>query len=114
MYECSILLSNLADWKIVFTLAGAAALSGVGLTPKVGFVRAFFLAGKSRFSGKLRIESVRKMEINKLRKKINSLNDGRYLVVTGGKGYGKTCLIESALDKQPSVLKISVSFYSFC
>jgi hypothetical protein len=110
----SNLLADLANWKTVF-VAGAATFSlfSAGLTPRIGFVRALVLAGKSLFPRKLKTESVRTREIDTLKKTIASLQYGQYLVVTGGKGFGKSCLIETTLHKQLSVIKILVYFLFF-
>ncbi len=37
------------------------------------------------------------------------MGKGSYIVVTGGKGNGKLCLIDTALNRQHGVVKLSVS-----
>jgi hypothetical protein len=114
MVEISNLLQDLANWKTVFTLAGAATLSSAGLIPRVGFGRAIVLFGQSLFPRfKLEVKSVRIKEIGELKKQLTAIRSGRYLVITGGKGYGKSCLIETALHNRPSVINISVRFLLF-
>jgi hypothetical protein len=110
MVEISNLLQDLANWKTVFTLAGVATLSSAGFFPRFGFGRAIVL-GQSLFPRKkLEVKSIRIKEIGELKKQIAAIRSGRYLVVTGGKGYGKSCLIETALHNLRSVINISVRF----
>ena len=61
--------------------------------------------------------SVRKYEIKQLNDLILGVNNGMYIIVTGGKGNGKACLIDTTLNRQHGVVKISVSRLSlglFC
>ena len=52
--------------------------------------------------------SVREEEIKFLRSKLESFDRGSYVVVTGGTGLGKTCLIDSVLNRYGGVVTISV------
>ena len=41
------------------------------------------------------------------------MKKGSYIVVTGEKGNGKTCLIDTTLNRQLGVVKISVRCFSY-
>jgi hypothetical protein len=71
----------------------------VGLAPRLGSGRAFSIALRSRFALKPNPESVRFAEIKLLRSKITDMDVAqRYMVVTGEKGVGKTCLLNTAIS----------------
>ena len=84
-----------------------AAFSLVGAIPKVGAGRALIVGWKSVFSRQIPI-SKRKVDVIALQKRLRDLERGQYIVVTGGKGHGKSCLIDSALNGYKGVVKISV------
>ena len=86
---------------------GLAILSNLGALPKVGCGRAIVLHFQSKFRS-VKPYSVRDEEIKLLRSTLESFGRGRYLVVTGGKGLGKTCLIHSVLNRYGGVVTISV------
>ena len=87
---------------------GAAVISASGIAPKVGLGRAVVLAFRTAFSSQS-IQSARTSEIQNLLKQVNKLSHDRYIVVTGGKGMGKSTLIKSALNRHLGVVEISVS-----
>jgi hypothetical protein len=58
------------------------------------------------------IRSHRKAEINVLLNHLKNLEEGQYVVVVGGKGIGKSCLIRTALEKKRGVVNIRVSTLS--
>jgi len=86
---------------------GLAVLSNLGAIPKVGCGRAIILHFQSKFRS-AKAYSVRDEEVKFLRSTLESFGRGRYLVVTGGKGLGKTCLIDSVLNRYGGVVTISV------
>ena len=86
---------------------GFTVLSNLGALPKVGCGRAIILHFQSKFRSTSPY-SVREEEIKFLRSKLESFGRGRYVVVTGGKGLGKTCLIDSVLNGYGGVVTISV------
>jgi hypothetical protein len=102
-------LSDIADIKTILggITAGSLILTSAGLVPKVGLVRAFVLGWKSIFSFPNTI-SVRQNDIKNLYKSISTLSRGNYIVVTGGKGFGKTCLVQTVLRFQFGVINIEV------
>lgn len=100
--------SLVADTKTILGLGGLAAFSAAGIIPRIGFGRALMLGWKSYFKVTYPL-SVRTSEIKKLRELIPSLEKGSYITVIGGKGYGKSCLIDTTLNYQHGVVKIDVS-----
>jgi hypothetical protein len=89
---------------------GGATVSAAGLIPRIGPGRAIWIGIRSRFARKPEPLSIRSEEIAEiksmlLRKKFNET----YLVVTGEKGVGKTCLLNTVLNKTPGVIRVSVS-----
>ena len=98
-----------ADSKAIIGGAGGLALiSAAGLIPRVGFGRAITLGWRSYFKTTSPL-SVRKSEIQKLNDSILCMVKGSYITVIGGKGNGKSCLIDTALNRHFGVVKISVS-----
>ena len=110
------IVSLIADSKAILGVgAGGLALvtgSVAGFIPRVGLVRALSLGFKSYFKTTNPL-SVRKPEIKQLNDSILNIKRGIYIVVTGGKGNGKTCLIDTALNRHFGVVKISVSYLSY-
>ncbi|RYG99769.1 hypothetical protein EON65_49980 [archaeon] len=53
--------------------------------------------------------SVRKGEIIALNKTLQTLEKGQYITVIGGKGNGKSCRIDTCLNRSFGVVKTSVS-----
>ena len=84
---------------------GGAIISAAGLIPRIGPGRAVMLYLRSRFASRPKPESVRVEEIGLLKKEIRLKDFGQsYLVVTGEKGVGKTCLLDTVLSKTPGVI----------
>ena len=101
------LIGTAANLKTIIGLGGFTVLSNLGALPKVGCGRALILHFQSKFRSASPY-SDRAKEIKFLRSKLESSGRGRYLVVTGGKGLGKTCLIYSFLNQYCGVVTISV------
>ena len=104
------IVSLVANSKAILGVgAGGLALGSVaGIIPRVGLVRALSLGFKSYFKTTYPL-SVRASEIKQLNDSILRMKKGRYIIVTGGKGNGKTCLIDTTLNRHFGVVKISVS-----
>ena len=102
-------IGTAANVKTVIGLGGTGftVLSNLGALPKVGCGRAIILHFRSKFRSASPY-SVREEEIKFLRSKLESFGRDRYVVVTGGKGLGKTCLIDSVLNLYGGVVTISV------
>jgi hypothetical protein len=103
-------MSNLSDLK---TILGIGTTSGIvltafGIAPKVGVGRSIVLALKPILSF-LPNSSVRKKDMKILSQKLATLSGGRYVVVTGGKGFGKSCLIQTALHRKFGVIFTTAS-----
>ena len=111
------IVSVVADSEAILSVGagGLALVSGsiAGVIPPVGLVRALSLGFKSYFKTTYPL-SVRASEIKQLNDSILRMKKGSYIVVTGEKGNGKTCLIDTTLNRHLGVVKISVSclFYS--
>jgi hypothetical protein len=110
------IVSFVADSKAILGVGagGLALVSGsiAGVIPRVGLVRALSLGFKSYFKTTYPL-SVRASEIKKLNDSILWMEKGSYIVVTGEKGIGKTCLIDTTLNRHLGVVKISVSCLSY-
>ena len=86
---------------------GGVAVSAAGFIPRIGPGRAVWILLRSRFAFKPVPESLRFAEINLLKRKIADKDFGQgYLVVTGEKGVGKTCLLNTVTSKTAGVIKV--------
>jgi Cdc6-like AAA superfamily ATPase len=87
--------------------AGGAVVTAAGLIPRIGPGRAVWIALRSRFAFKPVPESLRSAEINLLKSRIADNDFGQgYLVITGEKGVGKTCLLNTVTSKTAGVIKV--------
>jgi hypothetical protein len=94
-------------WPIV--VPTTALLSLTGLVPRIGPGRAVWIAFRSRFAPKKLPESIRDVELRQIRKSISQKNFGQgYLVVTGDKGIGKSCLLSTCTNKTCGIINIEV------
>lgn len=93
------------------TVALGSIVSVAGYLPRVGLGRAFSLGFKSYFKTTCPL-SVRKSDVKKLSDSLLSMGKDDYIAVTGGKGIGKTCLINTTLNRHLGVVRISVSCLS--
>ena len=104
---------SLVDSKAILGVGGGLVLGSVaGVIPRFGLGRALSLGVKSYFKTSYPL-SVRQVEIKQLSDSILWMEKGDYITVTGGKGIGKTCLIDTTLNRHFGVVKISVSFLSY-
>ena len=110
------IVSLVADSKAILGVGagGLVLVSGsiAGMIPRVGLGRALSLGFKSYLKTTSPL-SVRASEIKALNDSIIQMERGSYITVTGGKGYGKTCLIDTALNRHLGVVKIGVSCLSY-
>jgi hypothetical protein len=94
-------------WPIV--VPTTALLSLTGLVPRIGPGRAVWIAFRSRFAPKKIPESIRVVELRQIRKSISEKNFGQgYLVVTGDKGVGKSCLLSTSTSKTCGIINVKV------
>jgi len=113
MEEIVGVIGLLANMKTIIAGGGIIlSLSLIGVLPKAGLGRAIIVHYKSFFA-KASPLSVRVKEIAELKHKIDVLQPSHYILVTGGKGLGKSCLINTALHRRCGVIKIRVSFFLF-
>ncbi|KAI3649950.1 hypothetical protein MP228_005582 [Amoeboaphelidium protococcarum] len=100
------IVQNVEELLLLFT-AGGVAVSAAGLVPIIGPGRAVWLALRSRFAFKPNPQSIRREKIAILKSKLADKDFGQsYLVVTGEKGVGKTCLLNTATSKTAGVIKV--------
>ena len=115
MSEVSQFLSSASDFKSIFCIStGLITLSILEVTPPVGVSRELRLGFRRIISNLFETaspQSVRTDEIAKFKHQINILASGRYIVVTGGKGVGKTCLIDTAIQNEFGIVNYGVSPY---
>ena len=103
-------MSELLSDSALFAIIGSSlvTLSAAGFLPKLGMGRAVVLGLKS-VAKSLRTKSIRHDEVQKVRNDLSNLSSGCYLVVTGPKDVGKTCLVSTALHRRFGVTTIDVS-----
>ncbi|RYH07975.1 hypothetical protein EON65_41285 [archaeon] len=109
MESLSEILAMAADAKAL--IAGSTTILGLsllGATPRIGLVRALTLGWRSGIKTIYPL-SVRKGEIIALNRTLQTLEKGQYITVVGGKGNGKSCLIDTCLNRSFGVVKTSVS-----
>ena len=84
-----------------------ATLAAVSTGPAVG--RALALALRSRLARAPSPQSARAADVLALRDTLASTSPGRYVVVQGPKGVGKTCVVETALQRTCGVVVVEVA-----
>jgi len=98
--------------SLVSGLTTAAAVTTKATGLRLGPARALALALRSRVFGvhtlKLRQQSQRATEVADLRKLLGNLRAETYIVVSGPKGVGKSCIVASATRSMNSVVSIRV------
>jgi hypothetical protein len=97
--------------KIVLPIAvpTTALLSSTGLVPRIGPGRAVWIAFRSRFARKKLPESIRDVELRQIRISISEKNIGQgYLVITGDKGVGKSCVLSTSTNKSCGIINVKV------
>ena len=96
--------------SIVASMAAITAPSAAlaGLAPRIGPLRAVVLALSSRFS-RAQDQSQRAAELHALRSTLSATQRDQYVVVSGPKGVGKTCLVDTALQFSFGVVSVRVA-----
>ena len=102
------IISNIANVKTILGVGGLVGLSITGILPKVGFGRAITLGLHSKLFSPSKSKSVRKLQIQRLSEDLSSLLRGQYILVTGAKGVGKSCMIDTALLGKCGVVTVVV------
>jgi hypothetical protein len=93
----------------LITVGGSVITAGagaVGLIPRIGPGRAAMIALRSRFAFKPVPVSIRSKEVNLMRRQIGWLSGQAYIVVTGQKGVGKTCLVSTVTPGDTRVVAL--------
>ena len=115
--EFANVLTILAEFK---TLIGVGATSfsliaGTGFAPRVGPMRAFVLALRSKFRASANPFTNRDSELKRLRSLMGVtvnlckvVSRQQYVVVFGHNGFGKSCLVNSATSRTCGVVRIEV------
>jgi hypothetical protein len=93
----SDIVSLAANSKAIMGGVGGLALISAAALPRVGLRRAISLGWRSYFKTTSPL-SVRESEIQQLTKSITMMVKGKYIAVVGGKGNGKSCLIDTTLN----------------
>jgi hypothetical protein len=105
-------MNDIVDFiKIVLPIAvpTTAFFSLTGLIPRIGPGRAVWIALRSRFAPTKLPESIRDVELRQIRKSISEKNFGQgYLVITGDKGVGKSCLLSTSTNKTCGIINVKV------
>jgi hypothetical protein len=109
----SDIVSLAANSKAIIGGVGGLALISAAALPRVGLRRAILLGWRSYFKTTSPL-SVRKLEIQQLTESITMMEKGSYITVIGGKGNGKSCLIDTTLNRHFGVVKLSVSRHLLC
>ena len=96
--------------SIVASLAVIAAPSAaaLGLAARFGPMRAIVLALSTRFR-RAQDVSQRANEVRTLRSMLSTVRKDQYVVVSGPKGVGKTCLVDTALQYTVGVVSVYVA-----
>ena len=104
--------SSLAFTAQALLVGSGGALLGITLlasTPRVGPMRALALGLRSAITTTHPL-SVRTAEVNALKKTLQSMQKGQFVTVLGrGTGDGKSCLVDTSLNRTFGVIKTSVS-----
>jgi len=103
-------LANVATVIASFAAVSApAAAIGLGLVPRAGPGRALALALRSRLARAPSPQSARAADVLALRETLANTSQGRYVVVQGPKGIGKSCVVETALQRTCGVVVVEVA-----
>jgi putative protein kinase ArgK-like GTPase of G3E family len=80
----------------------------LGQVPRAGPGRALARALRSRLARAPSPQSARAADVLALRETLANISQGRYVVVQGPKGVGKSCVVETALQRTCGVVVVEV------
>ncbi len=80
-----------------------------GAVPRAGPGRALALALRSRLAPRPAPQSRRAADVQALRETLSTISAQRYVVVKGPKGVGKTCAVETALQRTCGIVTVRVA-----
>lgn len=94
--------------SIVASLTAIVGPPAAGLVPRLGPLRAVVLGLSTRFARSAR-QSLRADELRDLRSMLATAERDQYVVVAGPEGVGKTCLVDTALERTAGVVSVRVA-----
>lgn len=100
-------IPQIAESKVYIGVGCLALFAASSIIPKVGIGRAITLSMNSWPRTTIPL-SVRSSDVLQLNGVITSLAKGSYITIIGGKGYGKTCMLNTTLNNHCGVVKFSV------
>ena len=100
-------LSHVVAIVASFAAIAAPSAAALGVAPRVGPMRAIVLALSTRFRRAPEV-SQRANELRDLRSMLSTVQKDQYVVVSGPKGVGKTCLVDTALQRTAGVVSVRV------
>ena len=103
-------MKDFAEWTETHPLATSSLLSfgtGVWYVLRRGPYRAWKL-GRTSKKWSAPVRSVRSSDIQTVQRKISTLTGETFVVVRGPKGVGKTCIVDTVLEKRPGVLRFDI------
>ena len=101
--------TNVATVIATFAAVSTVPAIGLGLVLHAGPGRALALALRSRLARARSPQSARASDVLALRETLASISPGRYVVVQGPRGVGKTCVVETALQRTCGVVVVEVA-----
>jgi len=93
----------------IATILGAVAVVAAPFGPRAGPGRALVLALRSRLALRPAPQSQRAADVQTLLRKLSAISARRCVVVTGPEGVGKSCAIDTALQRTPGVVVVRVA-----
>ena len=104
-------LLELEIWAQLATIFGVLAPTAVvalGIVPRIGPFRAFWLGMSCRYFSPLKFVSQRTDDLKKLNNKLAAIQIDQFITIKGPKGVGKTCLVKTAMKSQFGVVYVRV------
>ena len=98
-------LTHMLGFIAIVVAPSAAAL---GLAPRIGPLRAVVLGLSTRFRPTQCVSQLTS-EVHTLRGMLATAHEDQYVVVSGPKGIGKTCMVDTALQCTPGVVSVHVA-----
>jgi hypothetical protein len=100
-------LSHVAGIVASFVAITAPSAAALGLAPRLGPLRAIVFALGTRFERAPKVTQ-RTTELRTLRSMLSTVQRDQYVVVSGPKGVGKSCMVDTALQYTFGVVAIRV------
>jgi hypothetical protein len=84
------------------------AASSLGIIPRIGPVRALTLAFRSKIRGSHHPISQRIQDIHNLKEELKIMEKEEYIAITGAKGIGKSCIVNTVTRYTCGVISVQV------